>query len=281
MYIDTHSKTTMQDSLCNLLKINLEDLNNFFIDIRASVQDGTSFDVDKFNELVDEFIEQYNPIVQIDEILFFHLSRRLNSAQDILGGTNLKELLITENDFSKFLKKFSITFKDIENKIELFHFNKHKDLNSNDRVCLYLKSRLGHNKTYQDFCFNGFAFKDRLYKNDYARSLSDVPEFINKLAQFLDYDQIGFDYYQNSTYYCFEYCIPLNDVIYDNNEYLSLEQKQTYLLRKVFFRLFDYFSPNGPYMYDHDNLILRLKDNENMLDKYYQCKEVINDYMLK
>ncbi|MCR1956362.1 hypothetical protein [Thomasclavelia ramosa] len=281
MYINTHSKTTMQESLCNLLKIDLVDLNNFFIDIRASVQDGILFDVDKFNELVDEFIEQHTPTMQINEILFFHLSRRLNSAKDILGSINLKELLITENDFSKFLKKFSITFKDIENKIELFHFNKHKDLNSNNRVCLYLKSRLGHNKINQDFCLNGFAFKDCLYKNDYARSLSNVPEFINQLAQFLDYDQISFDYYQNSTYYCFEYCIPLNNVIYDGNEYLSLEQKQTYLLRKVFFRLFDYFSSNSSYMYDHDNLILRLKDNENMLDEYYRSKEVINDDMLK
>ena len=37
-------------------------------------------------------------------------------------------------------------------------------------VC-YLRSRLGYNTGKENYCFNGFAFRDQLMKNLYTRQL--------------------------------------------------------------------------------------------------------------
>ena len=123
--------------------------------------------------------------------------------------------------------------------------------------------------------------KDLLYKNNYARELSDVPEFMGVLASFLKRRDIGTDYYENSTYYCFEYCTPLEKVLFDSDENLSYEEKQRYLLNQVLHRLYDYSVSELRYMFDHDNPIIRLKDNDTMDEEHFISIEEITEDMLR
>ena len=122
---------------------------------------------------------------------------------------------------------------------------------------------MGYNSGREDYCFNGFAFKDLLYKNSYARELEDVPEFIGVLATFLKDRTIGTDYYEQSTYYCYEYLIPI-EIAY-----------------QVIHRLHDYHYSNSKYMYDNDNPILRLGDFCTMDAKYFVKKEIVTTEMLR
>ncbi len=59
--------------------------------------------------------------------------------------------------------------------------------------------------------------KDLLYRNNYVRELYDIPEFIGVLATFLKNKRIGTDYFQNSKYYCFEYCALIKKILFDDN----------------------------------------------------------------
>ena len=56
LYIDTHTRKTMEKSICMYLGINLDDLNNLFNNVSKIVQNGTNFDIVKFDEVIDEFL---------------------------------------------------------------------------------------------------------------------------------------------------------------------------------------------------------------------------------
>lgn len=275
MFIDTHTKDSMENSICSILEITKDELNNFLITIQDKVQNGTTFYWDVFYELVDDFVNKHYNEQKIDEILFFHLSRRLNSANDELCSLPLIELLTTQNEFSNFLADHSITFEIVDNALEIFHCGQYKTLDKNDEsYCNYLKGRLGHYQGSEDFCVNGFAFKDLLYKHHYTRDLSQVPEFIDQLAQFLDFRILGEDYYENSKYYCFEYLVPINEVKFDEAEKLNLDEKQVYLIKTIHW-LYDYTRSGGRYISVDNNPILRLDDDVIMQDIYFQDKEEI------
>ena len=68
-----------------------------------------------------------------------------------------------------------------------------------------MKWRLGYYNGREDFCFNGFAFKDLLYRNNYARALSGVPEFLGQLVECLQCREVEWKYMENSEYFCYEY----------------------------------------------------------------------------
>ena len=145
----------------------------------------------------------------------------------------------------------------------------------------YLRSRLGYIKGREDFCFNGFAFKDLLYKNDYARSLYGVPEFIGVLAEYLRYGKLASDYFAHSHYCCYEYRVPLERVLFDDNDSMSQGRKETYLLEKILQRLYEYSVRDTRYMWDDDNPILRLADDDIMQAEFFVAKEEITNEMLK
>lgn len=282
MFINTHSEISMKKSVCELFGISIRNLSELLKMISVKASKDCYFDGDIFNEIVDNFIKSHLSTKKINQVLFFHLSRRLNSANNTFLGNNLFDLLTTENVFSDFLKKHSVRFSPCNNHIEMYYNGDLVTLENTyeSNVC-YLRSRLGYNKGREDFCFNGFAFKDLLYRNSYSRELSDVPEFIGVLATFLKCKNIGTDYYLNSRYYCFEYCIPMERVFFDNDDKMSLECKMVYILNQVIQRLYDYSVTDLKYMYDHENPVLRLSDSDTMLEKYFVTREEITSDMLK
>lgn len=273
MHIDTHTKETMEKSICDYLNIELEELIELFN--KAPYKYGY-LDKDRFIEIIDNFLNKHIPKIQINEILFFHLSRRLIVSSNDYIGYNLEDLLTTNNAMSTFLKKHQIEFIKEKENIALFYKKKKIEIDKESNESLYLKIRLGYNKQ-KDYCFNGFAFKDILYKNTYTRNLLEGPEFIQKLSKFLKYNDLCQDYIKNSKYFCYEYCVPIEQVLFDDNENMSIQQKQIYLLEQIILRLYNY-SINC--IFDDDNPILRLQDNDIMQTHFFIDKEEINEEMI-
>ena len=82
-------------------------------------------------------------------------------------------------------------------------------------------------------------------------------------------------------YYCFEYCVPLEDVLFDDSELLSPQDKELYILTKVLNRLHDYHTTDPDYIFDHDNPVIRLADTATMPSSYCIGKEIITESMLR
>lgn len=282
MYIDTHTKVTMETSICSYLNVTLKDLIDLFEFAGNEAQQEYFIDGDKLNDIFNSFIETHISSQELDEVLFFHLSRRLNTAKDCNCGDNLFKLLSTENAMTSFLKEHDVEFAVCDKHLNLIYEGKDISLeNTSQEHIPYLRWRLGHNANRIDFCFNGFLLKDLLYRNSYARELYDVPEFIGVLANFLKRRDIGTDFFTNSTYYCLEYCVPLEKVMFDDSENLSGKDKQIYLLNRILNRLYEYHTTDIQYMFDHDNPVIRLADDDTMYGKYYITKEIIDWNMLK
>ena len=282
MYIDTHTKEAMEKTVCLHLGVTVKDLNDLFVFAESEVQKDKFVGGDKLNNIFNSFIKTHLPSKSIDEVLFFHLSRRLNTEKESSLGNNLFDLLSTQNAMTLFLKEHDVTFEVCDKHLNLIYKGKEVSLEDTYQENIpYLRRRLGHNENRIDFCFNGFLLKDLLYRNNYASALYDVPEFIGVLAEFLKRKDIGTDYFDNSKYYCFEYCVPLEKIMFDDNEKLSIEEKAIYLLNQVLNRLYEYFSSDIRYMFDHDNPIIRLADTDMMDEKYFMSKEEITWDMLR
>ena len=276
MYIDTHTKESMESSVCKIFQMHPLELQRelILIDISASNDDD-------YIEKLDEFIEARCRKFP-DEILLFYLSRRLNGTEDATEGRNLADLLLSENLFSSFLKDNEIEFSREEQHIDVIYKGKLIDWDKCwDGNSSYMKSRLGYFKGREDFCFNGFAMKDLLYKNSYTSDLSGVPEFLGQLVTCLGCKSVGWKYVKNSTYYCYEYRLPLALVMFDDHDNYSDEMKQRYLLRCVLQRLYQYQTSDIRYMFDHDNPILRLADDYTIPSEYYVTRERITAEMMK
>lgn len=275
MYIDTHSKESMENSICQIFQLNPMELYEQLLHINLFASD----DGDYVSKL-DLFVVEKATVLP-DEILLFHLSRRLSGTEDETEGRNLSDLLLTQNPFSSFLK---------ENSIEFIKGNQHIDVLYKGKIidwdkCMYgnssyMKSRLGYFKGREDFCFNGFAMKDLLYKNNYARELFEIPEFLGQLIDCLRCVDVGHKYMENSEYFCYEYKLPVSVIIFDGYDCYSDVMKQKYLLRCVLQRLNQYLTQKPKYIFDDDNPILRLADNYTIPSQYYVGKEKITIEML-
>lgn len=282
MIIDTTSREGMENSLAHLMGISIPELYQY---IEAAtdyaIKDQWCFNKCLFDKAMEDFysdmIEQELP----DEILLFHLSRRLKGSEKETGY-NLQELLTTENNFSEFLSTHQITFrKGTGNRIILCFRDRQISLENtmNSDVC-YLRSRLGYNSGREDFCFNGFAFRDLLMKNQYTRQLQNCPEILECLERYLRINDLVKDYTEKSEYICFEYKFPITRVIFDDKEDLTVEEKQLYLLNQVAYRLYQY-NEDSRYLFDNDNPILRLKDDDNASAEFLVSTEIITREMIE
>ncbi len=275
MIIDTSSREEMMQGVCTYFGLSEKVFSSFLSDARRKslIKD---FDIDVFNDIINRFIDENTKNVSIDKIFFYHLSRRLNSSTDNYTGKNLYELLSTENEVTFFLRSYDIEFIPKNGRLNLVYRGKILRLaNPTCNCALYLKTRLGYNESNIDYCFNGFAFKDLLLKNDYTQRLYNAPEFITALADVFRRPEIETDYFKKSKFYCFTYCPPLNEVMFDDAESLSLEGKQKYLLNRILWRLSNYYIYESHYMDDNDNPIIRLKDNATMSKAFFvSCEEI-------
>ena len=276
MVIDTISREGMENSLAQLMGISVPDL---YKHIKAAAHppcfSRELFDIN-MERIYSNRIKQAMP----DEILLFHLSRRLKGSENEISY-NLQELLTTSNSFSTFLQEYQITFrKESEDGITLYYGDEPISLeDTRDINVCYLRGRLGYNSNRRDFCFNGFAFRDLLMKNQYVSRLQRCPEILESIERLLRIKGLAKGYEGKSDYYCFMYRFPLERVIFDGKDGLTIEEKQFYLLKQVAYRLYQY-TANPRYLFDDDNPILRLEDDDNASVDCLVSKEIITPDMI-
>ena len=268
MYVNSKTISSIMKSLCYIFNVTDEKLFKILLDIEKNSNSETKDDV------IDKFIKD-NMLYKPNEVLLFHLSRRLNSTLNDTEGLPLSTLLTTNNTFSTFLKKYGLNFKLKDKYIEIIYNGEIKSLDDdNNPNILYLRRRLGYNKTDQDFCFNGFILNPLIGQNIYISSLEDAPEIIINLSEFINNNLLLQDYKINSAYYCFEYKVPIDKIIFDGKEELNNDEKVIYLLRSYITILIDY------YIYNNHNIetciIIRLADNYKLASNYFVSKFMID-----
>lgn len=283
MVIDTTSREGMENALSNLMGVSVPELYQFIKQAAESArEDSEWFNQEAFDKAMERFYSGTIKQALPDEILFFHLTRRLIGSENETSY-NLQELLTSENIFSEFLKAHRITFrKGPGNRILLYYNERQIGLSNtkNNDVC-YLRSRLGYVSRQKDFCFNGFAFRDLLMKNQYTRQLQYCPEIVERLERYLSVKNLVNDYEDKSQYYCFKYKFPMEKVVFDRKERLSAEEKQFHLLNQVAYRLYQYRSVEPCYPRDDDNPKLRLKDDDKAPKEYLVSTEIILPSMIE
>jgi hypothetical protein len=78
MYIDTHTKETMEASVCEYLNFIPNELNLFFNKVYHSHK--------SIEEEISDFVDKNMSEVRLDEIQFYHLSRRLLDDNSRVGN---------------------------------------------------------------------------------------------------------------------------------------------------------------------------------------------------
>lgn len=270
MYIDTHTKESMEESVCEYLGVKKRDLEELFKKIDSLKKPHKA---EEENEIIMDFIYSHPIKKAINEILFFHLSRRLNNDKEFRGD-NLYDALTKDTSLSRFLKKYDIVFKKKENHLELFHCGEIQNISDLDNEMTgYIESRMGLYEDEDDYCLNGYAFKDLAKSNGYKASLEEGAEFLVRLLRALNREDIIEEYKKNSTYYYIEYKIPIQKVLFDENEDFSLEDKRIQIVLKSLQRLYDYHKYGSDCVRDNGNPVLRLKDDDIMEEKCFIAAE--------
>lgn len=278
MIIDTRTKDSIENSLAKYLKISVSELYMYVLRASEKAQDDKFFNGDLFSKEVLSIVSSLNPHETIDEMYVFHLSRRLISDGTNNSSDNLKKLLTTHSPLSEFLKNHGVTFFEKDGHIEIQYNGKTVDLsNTSENGVPYLRVRLGHISGREDYCFNGFALKDQLMKNNYTRNLYRCPEFIGILARYLKNATIETDYFEQSIYYCYTYKLKVSDILFDTNDKFDDREKVDYFLVQLFDRLREY-TGDSRYIFDHENPIIRIDDNSCVsADLLVEVEEITRD----
>lgn len=71
MYIDTHTKVTMETSICSYLNVTLKDLIDLFEFAGNEAQQDYFINRNTLNDIFNSFIETHIPSQELDEVLFF------------------------------------------------------------------------------------------------------------------------------------------------------------------------------------------------------------------
>ena len=262
----------MISSLALYLDITEDDLFQY-IDYAANKaqQDKWAFNTDIFEEELLSIFSNLQPNEKIDEIYVYHLTRRLNDSIEDKSSDNLRSLLLGNSAISTFLGQYRISFVEKDHHIAILFNNNEISLeNTFESDVCYLRSRLGYNAGREDYCFNGFALRDLLMKNSYTRQLYEGPEFISVLSRYLSIKGLKEKYREISKYYCFTYKMAIEDIIFDNSENLSDEEKIEYFLVQIAMRIMSYME-DSKYQYDHDNPIIRIAD-----DAFVSASKIVN-----
>lgn len=284
VYIETTSRNTVLDSLVRCLNMNYSEFFKKFIFTQSDTNNEREA-VDVLYNAVLQYAKQCGMYRKLNQILLFHLGRRLKDAENDNRCLNLYELLLTDNAMSNFLKKHALEFRDNSGHIDIIYRGTLVRIGDfSDTLQSYFNSRLGFVNRGKDFCVNGYAFKADALSGCYARILGQAPEFLQSLSEALEYSDLVRDYEAESAYYLFKYRFPLKEVIFGLDSFSnSLNNKKEYFMHKVCERVVDACFPSDSYVPEGevDGLQLRLKDNASGESQHFICKKEIAEKDLK
>ncbi len=259
MYINTRSYLDMIESVCEVLNINNNQLDDLLEECyqRFQVNHPVFILDDQYHYFLDYVKEHL--VIDIDKILFVHLARRLNMDSDN-NGYNLVDVLVKDTALSNFLNRYGLTFK-YDQYVRMFKDNTEIDLSDDNEICSHLRYRFGY--IINDFSIKGYVFMDALKNNDSYELIQWGPGFFEYIYPFVDDDLID-DFIENSKLYKFEYLVPIDNIWFENYEELSYKEKQYHLIVKVLQRL--YIHKYEKNVFDDDNPVIGIKDNISLRD---------------
>ena len=277
MFIDTRSHESMENDCVSILGITVEEL--YFQLVKAdqfAFEPPYSYNLNKFFDCADNLLP--NGLAYPDEVVFYHLTRRLNVA-NVDESFNLHKLLLGTNSISDYLSSKGISFCETENGLDMIRFGKRCPL-EDERLpgVKYLKVRLGYYEN-TDYCVNGFALKDFICGNGYARILFNAPEIIVNISQYFQDPSIVEDFKNNSRYYCFAYRVPISAFEFVGEKKTNKE-KAKLLMLYIFKRLL-VLHQGDENDRDEDNPILFLKEELCLQPDRFLGKEEITLQMLQ
>lgn len=262
MYINSVSTIELINSLCQIFNVSDEKLYSDLSNIAYN-----SADDDMLQDNIVKYIKS-NMVNKPNKILLFHLSRRLDNTDNDLTGYSLIHLLTSKNSYSDFLLKYNLSFKYNKEHIEIYHYNQKIKLNDNINNDIYLMRRLGYFNNIKDFCFNGFIINPLIGDNLYNSSLSLGSELVQSLSELINNKSMVDDYISNSTYYCLEYLVPIDLIIFDENPTLDNKSKITYMIKRYIDFFISYFVFQQREKTNTD-IEIRLHDYDNLSSEYY------------
>jgi len=258
MIIRTETYRDLEEDVATLFDVDetfiLQKLNEF----DKECMDGIYADYDRFQKLVDDFIDEYASL-NIDDIYVYHLARNFSEPMELKP---LKELLLSQNPFSGFLDNKGISFKEKDGQLEFLYKNRivtPQEILSAEH-CHLLARRLGY-LGEADFCVNGFAFWLDIEKTSdgYYAALQRGPEVIENMERFLGNNMLD-EYRRKTNYYGIVFKVPLSEVIFDKDDRMTeLKDKARYFLRYALYTLHGCYQ-QAPSSWN--NLTLRIRDDK-------------------
>lgn len=206
MYLDTTTFENTRRCVAKCIGMEPDTLSYKLSAIRQSPRNQDAV----FIEHEFEKLLQLHPIAKpIDEVLMFHLSRRLKGSDK--SCRNLHDLLLGSSAVSCFLQQYEIAFRSENDNLHLIYQNQELDIPSSE----HLACRFGISGEPGDYCVNGFAFRSTIKNSPYYMQLCNGPEFLIELCEFLNRPDILDEYQKNSTYLCIPYMCSIKDVFFD------------------------------------------------------------------
>lgn len=272
MIFDTRTYDSMKASLAEYFDISCEELVEFIMEAADNAQKKSqwAFDTTVFEAELDAFFENLEINEEIEGVMCFHFSRRLNETYGDMRTYNLKALLLSDNPMSYFLKENGYEFfEDDDHLVFQYHGEEYFPEQGSESSGALLANRLGRNCGEADYCFNGLALGDSLMRNLYARRLFDGPEFLISLSEYMGDDSLLEKYQNKSTFYCYRFTLPVEDIIIDGHECFEKEDIIWYLIHQMAYRIMIYEDGRKPSS-DDDNPIIRVADNCVLPSEYIQ-----------
>lgn len=283
MVFDTRTSDMMKASLAQYFDIPCEKLVEFILKAADFAQKKSrwAFDTTVFEDTLDAFLENFEVKEEIEAVMCFHFSRRLNNTGKDENTYNLRDLLLADNPMSYFLRENGYKFFEEDGHLAFRYDGKeYYPENSSNPDALLLANRLGRNPGEADYCFNGLFFGDSLMRNPYAFRLSYGPEFLISLSAFTHNDSLLKKYKNNSTFYCYRFCIPVEMIVIDGHETFEKENLIWFLIHQMAYRIMLYEDGTTP-ISDDGNPIIRIADDAILPIEYLQERYEITLDMLR
>lgn len=263
MYINTGSEDYLEESLCQIINVSKNRLHEIIEECYNLFQKNKRiFILDDQYDFFYKFVKN-NQVLDIDQAMFIHMSRRLKGDKDN-KGYDFVNILTKNTSLSEFLKKYGITFQ-YDKRIKMYVNDKEIYLDNDNKSYsyYYLRNRFGYH--YKDFNFKGYMFGDNLENSEIYKLHEEGPEFFGHLFLFTD-DQLIDDFYRQSDYYKFEYLVPIDMINFEDDNIISNVEKQRHIIVSCLQRLYNYvYDPN---MNLYENKVMYIEDDKALSDSF-------------
>lgn len=260
MVLRTETYRDLEEDLATIMDIDELFLYEKLSEISRECLDGFNSDWDKYEEQIDGLILEYADLNMIDEVYIYHLGRHKVEPKELRP---LKELLLSDNSLSSFLREHDVVFDEQDGMIRFFY--KGKQITAEEILASghfhLLAKRLGY-LGEADFCVNGFAFWSNIEKTSdgYFYDLQRGPEIIENIGRFIGKD-LWREFKEQSKYYGVVFKVPIEEVIFDGrDDTKTREEKAKCLIKYGLYYLNDYYNAS----IGGNNLMLRIADNKRV-----------------